>query len=145
MLRQTLHDVPCSPYPTTHQRTTLMQEKGRSFPNWGYVLIGALAFAGFYFVKNMGQRTIMKAVLGEPGDLITTAMSSARVSPRITSRTGRITAKNFKVEKLGATKDSLTFRFYLDGERSDATIKLWMARRPSGEWQVVKSDTLFTK
>ena len=122
-----------------------MQAKGRGFPNWGYLLLGALAFAGFYFVKNMGQRTIMKAVLGEPGGLISKAMSSARVSPRITSRTGEITAKNFKVEKLGATKHSLSFRFFLDGERADATVRLCMARRPSGEWHIVKSDTVFTE
>ncbi|SNC76443.1 hypothetical protein SAMN06265337_3389 [Hymenobacter gelipurpurascens] len=122
-----------------------MQEKGRGFPNWGYVLLGVLAFAGFYFVKNMGQRTILKAVLGEPADLINKAMSSARVSPRITNRTGRITAKNFKMEKLGATKDSLSFRFFLDGERADATVRLWMARRPSGEWEIVKSDTTYTE
>jgi hypothetical protein len=122
-----------------------MSAKRRGFPNWGYLLLGALAFAGFYFIKNMGQRTIMKAVLGDPGELITKAMSSARVSPLITSRTGPITAKNFKVEKLGTTKDSLSFRFYLDGERADATVRLWMARRPSGEWHIVKSDTVFTE
>lgn len=122
-----------------------MQEKRRGFPNWGYVLIGALAFAGFYFVKNMGQRTILKAVLGDPADLINRAMSSARVSPRITSRTGKITAKNFKLEKLGATKDSLSFRFFLDGEQADATVRLWMAKRPSGDWEIIKSDTVFTE
>ncbi|QNH61268.1 hypothetical protein [Hymenobacter sediminicola] len=122
-----------------------MQEKRRGFPNWGYVLLGALAFAGFYFVRNMGQKTILKAVLGEPANLINKAMSSARVSPRIIGRTGHITSKNFKVEKLGATKDSLSFRFFLDGERADATVRLWMARRPSGEWQIVKSDTVFTE
>ena len=107
--------------------------------------MGALAFAGFYFVKNMGQRTIMKAVLGGPGDLITTAMTSARVSPRITSRTGKITAKNFKLNKLKTSRDSLAFRFFMDGERADATVRIWMARRPSGNWEIVKSDTVFTK
>jgi hypothetical protein len=122
-----------------------MQVKGRGFPNWGYVLVGALAFAGFYFVKNMGQRTILKAVLGEPADLIATAMSSARVSPRITNRTGHISSKNFKVENLSAKKDSLVFRFLLDGERANATIKLWMTKRASGNWEIVKSDTLFSK
>ncbi|MDU0371291.1 hypothetical protein ACFPAF_12860 [Hymenobacter endophyticus] len=122
-----------------------MQEKRRGFPNWGYVLIGALAFAGFYFVKNMGQRTILKAVLGDPADLINRAMSSARISPRITSRTGKITAKNFKLEKLGAKEDSLSFRFFLDGEQADATVRLWMARRPSGDWEIIKSDTVFTE
>ena len=122
-----------------------MPAKHRGFPNWGYLLLGALAFAGFYFVKNMGQRTIMKVVLGEPGGLINKAMSSARVSPRITSRTGPITAKNFKTDELGATKDTLAFRFFLHGERADATVRLWMARRPSGEWHIVKSDTVFTE
>ncbi|UOQ80395.1 hypothetical protein [Hymenobacter sp. 5414T-23] len=121
-----------------------MQEKGSGFPNWGYVLLGVLAFAGFYFVKNMGQRTILKAVLGNPADLINKAMSSARVSPRITSRTGKITAKNFKLEKLGASKDSLSFRFFLDGERADATVRLWMAKRPSGDWEIIKSDTVYS-
>jgi hypothetical protein len=122
-----------------------MPAKRRGFPNWGYLVLGALAFAGFYFIKNMGQRTVLKAVLGEPGGLITKAMSSARVSPRITSRTGPITAKNFKVKRLGATRDSLSFRFFLDGERADATVRIWMARRPSGEWHIVKSDTVFTE
>ncbi|TGE09604.1 hypothetical protein [Hymenobacter fodinae] len=121
-----------------------MPSKSKGFPNWGYVLLGALAFAGFYFVRNLGQRTLMKAVLGEPADLIAQAMSSARVSPRITSRTGRITSKNFKVENLSAKKDSLVFRFLLDGERSNATIKLWMTKRASGNWEIVKSDTLFS-
>ncbi|MBX0290664.1 hypothetical protein K3G63_09460 [Hymenobacter sp. HSC-4F20] len=122
-----------------------MPSKSRVFPTWGYVLLGVLAFAGFYFVKNLGQRTIMKAVLGEPADLIAQAMSSARVSPRITSRTGRIRSKNFKVENLSAKKDSLVFRFLLDGDRANATIKLWMTRRASGNWEIVKSDTLFSK
>ncbi|RYU76385.1 hypothetical protein [Hymenobacter persicinus] len=121
-----------------------MGEKNRGFPIWGYLLLGALAFAAFIFIKNMGQQTIIKAVLGEPGSLVSKAMSTARVSPRITRRTGRISAKNFKVEKLSANKDSLAFRFFLEGENADATIKLWMARKPSGEWQIVKSDTLFT-
>ena len=122
-----------------------MPAKRRGFPNWGYVLLGALAFAGFFFVKNMGQKTVLKAVLGEPAEVINKAMSSARVSPQITNRTGRITAKNFKLEQLGATKDSLSFRFFLDGERADATVRLWMARRPSGDWEIIKSDTLFTE
>ncbi|WP_188811562.1 hypothetical protein [Hymenobacter cavernae] len=122
-----------------------MPAKSRSLQNWWVLLFGALAFATFYFVKNMGQRTLMKAVLGEPADLVTAAMSSARVSPRITNRTGRITAKNFKVENLSAKKDSLVFRFLLEGERSTANIKLWMSMQPSGEWKIVKSDTLFTK
>ncbi|MDF7810428.1 hypothetical protein [Hymenobacter sp. YC55] len=122
-----------------------MQAKTRGFPNWGYLLLGALAFATFYFVKNMGQRTIMKAVLGKPADLIATAMSSAKASSRITSRTGKITGKNFRVQKLNSKGDSLAFQFFLKGEYSNATIKLWMVRRPSGEWKTVKSDTLFTK
>ncbi|MBC6610939.1 hypothetical protein H8B15_08390 [Hymenobacter sp. BT507] len=122
-----------------------MQAKGRGFPNWGYMLLGLLAFAAFYFVRTMGQQTLMKAMLGEPADLIAKAMSSARVSPRITSRTGRITAKNFKVENLNAKKDSLVFRFLLDGERADASIKIWMTKRPSGNWEIVRSDTLFTE
>ena len=122
-----------------------MPAKSRGLQNWHVLLLGALAFAAFYFVRNMGQRTLMKAVLGEPADLINAAMSSARISPRITSHTGEITARNFKVEKLSAKKDSLAFRFYLEGKQSAATIKLWMARQPSGEWKLVKSDTLFTK
>ena len=122
-----------------------MQAKGRGFPNWGYVLLGVLVFGAFYFVRNMGQRTLMKAMLGEPADLIAKAMSSAKISPRITRRTGRITAKNFKVENLSAQKDSLVFRFLLDGERADATIKIWMTKRSSGKWEIVRSDTLFTK
>jgi hypothetical protein len=122
-----------------------MAEKERSFPTWGYLLLGALACAAFYFVRTRGQQTIMKAVLGEPGDLISTAMSSARVSPRITSRTGTITAKSFKLEKLSAEKDSLAFRFFLEGEHANATIKLWMARQPSGQWKIVKGDTLFSR
>src|SRR4051812_31116279 len=122
-----------------------MQPKSRGFQYWGYLLVGALAFATVYFIKNMGQQTVLKAVLGEPGDIVNNAMSSARVSPRITSRTGRITAKSFKVEDMSATKDTLIFRFLLDGEQADAAIKIWTTKRPSGKWEIVKSDTLFTK
>lgn len=122
-----------------------MQAKDRPFPNWGYLLIGALAFAAFCFVKYMGQQTLMKFALGEPGELISSAMNSARVSPRITAKTGKITARNFKVERISANKDSLTFRFTLDGENADAIIKIQMAKQPSGQLKIVKSDTLFTK
>ena len=122
-----------------------MPPKSQGFQYWGYLLVGALAFATFYFIKNMGQQTVLKAVLGEPGNIINEAMNSARVSPRITSRTGTITAKNFKVEDMSATKDTLIFRFLLDGERADAAIKIWTTKRPSGKWEIVKSDTLYTK
>jgi predicted aminopeptidase len=122
-----------------------MPEKRSGLPNWVYLLLGATVLAGYLFVKYLGQRTILKAVLGEPAELVNRAMRSAKVSPRITNRTGKITAKNFKVEKLGANKDTLVFRFFLDGERADATVKLWMAKRPSGDWKIVKSDTLFAE
>lgn len=122
-----------------------MKAKDKPFPNWGYLLIGALAFAAYCFVKYMGQQTVLKAVLGEPGDIVNNAMNSARVSPRITSRTGKITARSFKVEDMSATKDTLIFRFLLDGEQADATIKIWTTKGPSGKWEIVKSDTLFTK
>ena len=122
-----------------------MQPKSRGFQYWGYLLVGALAFAAFYFVKNMGQQAVLKAVLGEPGNIVNEAMNSARISPRITSRTGAITAKSFKVEDLSATKDTLIFRFFLDGDQADAAIKIWTTKRPSGKWEIVKSDTLYTK
>jgi hypothetical protein len=122
-----------------------MQPKSQLSQYWGHLLVGALAFAAFYFIKNMGQQTVLKAVLGEPGAIVNNAMNSARVSPRITSRTGTITAKNFKVEEMSATKDTLIFRFLLDGEQADAAIKIWTTKRPSGKWEIVKSDTLFTK
>ena len=122
-----------------------MQPKSRGFQYWGYLLVGALAFAAFYSVKNMGQQAVLKAVLGEPGNIVNEAMNSARISPRITSRTGAITAKSFKVEDLSATKDTLIFRFFLDGDQADAAIKIWTTKRPSGKWEIVKSDTLYTK
>lgn len=122
-----------------------MQAKAGLLQYWRYMLVGALAFAALHFVKNMGQRTLLRAVLGGPAELIMTAMNSARVSPRITSRTGKIASKNFKTEKFSADKDSLAFRFLLKGEKADATIRIWMVRRASGNWDVVKSDTSFTK
>ena len=123
-----------------------MQPKSRGFQYWGYLLVGALVFAVYLFIRTKGQETVLKAVLGEPGKLINEAMNSARVSPRITSRTGRITARNFKVENdMSATKDTLIFRFLLDGEKGDAAIKIWTTKRPSGKWEIVKSDTLFTR
>ncbi|MFD2720815.1 hypothetical protein ACFST9_18985 [Hymenobacter monticola] len=120
-----------------------MQTESRGFRYWGYLLVGILAFAAFIFIRNMGQQTILRAVLGEPGDLINAAMNSARDSPRITDRTGEITARHFKVENMSATKDTLIYRFLLDGERADATIKIWMTKRASNKWEIVKSDTLF--
>ena len=122
-----------------------MQEKSGHFPTWGYLLLGALAFTAFCFIKYMGQQTLMKLVLGKPAELVSTAMNSAKISPRITSKTGIITARSFKVEKFNSKGDSLAFRFLLKGEFSAATIKLWMIKRPSGEWKIVKSDTVFTK
>jgi hypothetical protein len=122
-----------------------MLAKDGIFSYWRYLLLAALVFAAFCFVKYRGQQTVLKAVLGEPGELVNAAMSSARVSSRITSRTGRITAKSFKVEDISATKDTLVFRFLLNGEQADATIKIWTTKQPSGKWEIVKSDTLFSK
>ncbi|TYZ08306.1 hypothetical protein FY528_12685 [Hymenobacter lutimineralis] len=106
--------------------------------------MGAVVFGLFLFGKYLVQPTLLRTVLGEPGNLVNRAMKSAKVSPRITRRTGEITAKNFKVEKLGARKDTTVFRFFMEGERADATIKLWMVKRPSGQWEVFKTDTLFS-
>jgi len=120
-----------------------MQAKSRRFQYWGYLLVGALAFAGFYFVSTMGQKVFLKAVLGEPAEVIDEAMNSARVSPRITSRIGEVSSRNFQLHQIGNRKDTLVFRVSLKGERADAALKLWMVKRPSGEWNIVKSDTLF--
>ncbi|WP_155832860.1 hypothetical protein [Hymenobacter swuensis] len=120
-----------------------MQAKSRRFQYWGYLLAGALAFAGFYFVKTMGQKMILKSVIGEPAEVIDRAMNSARVSPRITSRIGEVSSRNFQLNQIGNRKDTLVFRVSLKGERADAALKLWMVKRPSGEWNIVKSDTLF--
>ncbi|MBF9224258.1 hypothetical protein [Hymenobacter ruricola] len=121
-----------------------MQVKNQRFQYWGYLLMGALVFATFLLIKYMGQQTVLKAVLGEPGEIVNNAMNSARVSPRITSKTGAITARSFKMEDMSATKDTLIYRFLLDGEHADAAIKIWMTKRTSGKWEIVKSDTLYT-
>ncbi|MCC3160021.1 hypothetical protein LJ737_22480 [Hymenobacter sp. 15J16-1T3B] len=121
-----------------------MPEQRRGMPNWVFIVAGALVLAVYLFSKFLGQRTILKAVMGEPGDLVNRAMQSAKISPRITSRTGEITARNFKVKQLGAQKDTSVFQFFLQGERADATIKLWMIKRPSGQWDIIKTDTLFS-
>ncbi|MCA8829276.1 hypothetical protein [Hymenobacter pini] len=121
-----------------------MSEKRRGLPNWVFIVAGALVLAVYVFGKFFGQKTILKAMLGEPGDIVNRAMKSAKVSPRITSRTGEITERNFKVHQLGAKKDTSVFQFFLQGERADATIKLWMVRRPSGKWDMIKTDTLFS-
>lgn len=121
-----------------------MQEKRSGFPSWGYVLLGVLAFAGFYFVRTRGQKTLLKAILGEPAEVLHKAVNSARVSPRIISRIGKVSSRNFQLKQTGTRKDTLVFRVSLDGERADATLKLWMVKRTSGKWEIVKSDTLFT-
>ncbi|AHJ96689.1 hypothetical protein Hsw_1094 [Hymenobacter swuensis DY53] len=91
----------------------------------------------------MGQKMILKSVIGEPAEVIDRAMNSARVSPRITSRIGEVSSRNFQLNQIGNRKDTLVFRVSLKGERADAALKLWMVKRPSGEWNIVKSDTLF--
>ena len=58
-----------------------MQPKSRGFQYWGYLLVGALVFAVYLFIRTKGPETVLKAVLGEPGKLINEAMNSARVSP----------------------------------------------------------------
>ncbi|RTQ51582.1 hypothetical protein EJV47_07215 [Hymenobacter gummosus] len=121
-----------------------MPEKRRGLPNWVFIVAGALVLAVYLFSKFVGQKTILKAVLGEPGDLVARAMKSAKYSPRITNRIGEISGTNFKVQQLGAKKDTNVFQFLLQGERGDATIKLWMVKRRAGKWDIIKTDTLFS-
>ncbi|RAK70352.1 hypothetical protein DLM85_05785 [Hymenobacter edaphi] len=108
-----------------------------------FIVAGALVLAVYLFGKFVGQKTILKAVLGEPGDLVARAMKSAKYSPRITNRIGEISGTNFKVKQLGAKKDTNVFQFVLQGERGEATLKMWMVKRPSGQWDMIKTDTLF--
>lgn len=122
-----------------------MPEKRRGLPNWVFLLIGATFFAGYLFIRYMGQRTVLKAVLGEPAEVVDKAMNSAAASPRITARIGEVHTRTFKLEKFNTQKDTLAVRFLVQGERAEATIKLWMVKRPSGQWHIVKSDTLFSK
>lgn len=121
-----------------------MPAKRRGLPNWVFIVAGALVLAIYLFGKFVGQKTILKAVLGEPGDLVARAMKSAKYSPRITNRIGEISGTNFQVKQLGAKKDTSVFQFLLQGERGDATIKLWMVKRRAGKWDVIKTDTLFS-
>lgn len=121
-----------------------MPAKRRGVPTWVFLVGGALVFSLYLFGKFLGQKTILKAVMGEPAVVLDQAMQSARVSPRITSRIGDVNTRKFKLNKIGTQKDTLIFRLLVEGERGDATLKLWMVERPPGQWQIVKSDTLFT-
>ena len=121
-----------------------MQAKGRSFPDWGYLVLGAVAFAVFYFINNLKEEDFLKLAIGKKPDILISAMSGKNISPRILSRTGKIVSKNFHVDKPGSKRDSLTFRVTLKGEKSTATIKTRVVMQPSGEWKMVKSDTVFT-
>lgn len=121
-----------------------MPEKRRGLPNWVFLALGATIFAGYLFVRYLGQRTVLKAVLGKPADVVDRAMDSAAASPRITARIGEVSTKVFKLKRSGSQKDTLAVQFVVQGERADATIKLWMVERPSGQWDLVKTDTIFS-
>jgi hypothetical protein len=143
MLRQAQHNGLFSSL-IASKRLTLMQSNGRGFPNWGYIVLGALAFAAFYFITNLKEEDFIKLALSKKSDIVLSAMSGKNISPRILSRTGKIVSKNFQVDKSGSKRDSLTFRVTLKGEKSTATIKTRVVMQPSGEWKMVKSDTIFT-
>jgi hypothetical protein len=121
-----------------------MQTKSRSFQNWGILLLGAVAFAAFYFIKNLKGEDVFELALGKKSDVVVAALNGAKSSPRILSRTGKIVSKDFKLDKLGPREDSLAFRVILKGEKSTATIKTQVVKQPSGEWKMIKSDTTFT-
>lgn len=121
-----------------------MQEKGRGFQNWGYVALGAAAFALFYFIKSLKGEDFVKLALGKKSDVVLTAMGAGIASPRILSHTGKIVSKKFDAGKPGPKQDSLTFRLVLKGEKATATIRTKIIKQPSGEWKVVKSDTTYT-
>ncbi|WP_375437224.1 hypothetical protein [uncultured Hymenobacter sp.] len=121
-----------------------MPVNNRGLQNWGYVLLGAAAFAAFYFIKNLKEEAIFEAMLGKKSDVVLSAMNTAKTSPHILSRTGKIVSKKFQVDKLGSKQDTLAFRVILKGEKSTATIKTQVIRQASREWKMLKSDTVFT-
>jgi hypothetical protein len=121
-----------------------MQAKSRGFQNWVILLLGAVAFAAFYFIKNLKGEDVFKLAVGKKSHVITAALNGAKTSPRILNRTGKIVSKDFKLDKLGPREDSVSFRIILKGEKSTATIKTQVIKQPSGEWKMIKSDTIFT-
>lgn len=121
-----------------------MQSKSRGFQNWGYVALGAAAFALFYFIKSLKGEDFVKLALGKKSDIVLSAMGAGNASPRILSRTGKIVSKKFDAGKPGPKQDSLTFRIILKGEKATATIRTRVIKQPSGEWKMVKSDTVYS-
>ncbi|WP_426490850.1 hypothetical protein [Hymenobacter sp. 102] len=98
----------------------------------------------YLFSKFLARPLLLKAVSNTPAALITKLMDSTRVSPRITDRTGRIQKRDFKMAKMSPKRDTLVFRYLMHGPRADATVKLRMVRRPSGQWDMTTLDTLFS-
>jgi hypothetical protein len=121
-----------------------MQAKGRGWQNWVYVALGIVVFAAYYFIKQLKAEDFVKLAMGKKSEMIIAALNSAKISPRILSRTGKIVSKKFDAGKPGPKQDSLTFRLVLKGEKATATIKTKVMRQPSGEWKMLKSDTIFT-
>jgi hypothetical protein len=121
-----------------------MQAKGRGPRNWVYVTLGIVVFAAYYLIKQLKTEDFVRLAMGKKSEMIMAALNSAKISPRILSRTGKIVSKKFDAGKPGPKQDSLTFRLVLKGEKATATIKTKVMRQPSGEWKMLKSDTIFT-
>ncbi|UPL50035.1 hypothetical protein [Hymenobacter sublimis] len=122
-----------------------MHAKSRGLQNWGYVALGIVAFAAYYLIRSIKAEDVVRLAMGKKSELVLSALNSANVSPRILSRTGKIVSKKFDAGKPGPKQDSLTFRLVLKGEKATATIKTKVMRQLSGEWKMLKSDTVFTK
>ncbi|UOQ76366.1 hypothetical protein MUN84_17620 [Hymenobacter sp. 5516J-16] len=107
--------------------------------------LGIVAFAAYYLIRSIKAEDVVRLAMGKKSELVLSALNSANVSPRILSRTGKIVSKKFDAGKPGPKQDSLTFRLVLKGEKATATIKTKVMRQPSGEWKMLKSDTVFTE
>ncbi|MET4107172.1 hypothetical protein [Hymenobacter sp. UYP22] len=122
-----------------------MPEKRSGIPTWGYLLAGLLVFALYYGSKRLSGEEVMRFALGKKSEIMLSAMGRSKVSPRIMRRTGKIVSRKFDVGDPGPKEDSITFRLVLKGEKATATIRTRMMKQPSGEWQMVKSDTAFSE
>ncbi|WP_139923853.1 hypothetical protein [Hymenobacter sp. DG01] len=122
-----------------------MQEKSGGTRSWVYVALGILAFVGYYLIKRIKAEDVVRLAMGKQSEFVISALNGAKVSPRILSRTGKIVSKKFDAGKPGPKEDSVTFRLVLKGEKATATIKTKVMRQPSGEWKMLKSDTIFTE
>lgn len=117
-------------------------QKQSWFSEYKWLLLLPLSVIVYFSFKPL-MVLLGRKLLGPQSTAFLDEINSAKTSPRILQRIGKVKSSGYKMQSLGEKHDTLMFQLQVKGSQATARIRVYAQIQPNGAWNIYRRDTAF--